>query len=171
MIKKLLYAVVLLPILLIVVVVIASAIGGISRKHRFDDAKTLTRITEVEFPEFKVIEYEKGRTGFHGDYSDELVLEFKEMPSEEFYTILEYLADRGNANIVEKDSVDGNLYFTESYYKQTYWSFTNNSTYYYSRVWGNGLPAPPGEDDEEDMSLSIQIKRGEKCFHVSYGAW
>jgi hypothetical protein len=38
-------------------------------------------------------------------------------------------------------------------------------------MWGNGLPAPPGEDDEEDMSLEIEIKRGEKRFHVSYGAW
>lgn len=133
-----------LPLFVVTVIVIASIWGEVSRKHRFDDTKTLTRITEVEFPKFKVIEYEKGRTSFHGDYSDKLVLEFKEMPSEEFY-----------AEIAESAN----------------WNIKNDSTYYYSRVWGNGLPAPPGEDDEEDMSLNIQIKRGDKRFYVSYGAW
>lgn len=144
MIKKFLYAVVLLPIFLVVVVVIACAIGEMSRRHQFDNAKTLSRITEVKFPKFKVVEYEKGRTSFNGDYRDELVLEFKEIPSEEFYTSL---AESAN------------------------WNIKNDSTYYYSRVWGNGLPAPPGEDDEEDMSINIQIKRGTKRFYVGYGAW
>lgn len=43
--------------------------------------------------------------------------------------------------------------------------------YYYSRMWGNGLPAPEGEDDDEDMSLSVTIKRGEKRAEITYGAW
>lgn len=142
--KKFIYAVLLLPILLVTVIVIACVIAEISRRHKFDDAKTLSRITEVKFPKFKVVEYEKGRTSFNGDYRDELVLEFKKMPSEEFYTSL---AESAN------------------------WNITNDSTYYYSRVWGNGLSAPPGEDDDEDISINIQIKRGTRRFEVSYGAW
>lgn len=144
MIKKFLYTVLLLPIFLVVVAIIACAIGEISRRHKFDDAKTLSRIAEVKFPKFKVVEYEKGRTSFNGDYRDELVLEFKKMPSEEFYTALEESAN---------------------------WNIKDDSIYYYSRVWGNGFPAPPGEDDDEDMSLNIQIKRGARRFYVSYGAW
>lgn len=140
----------LLPFLLIAVIAIASTWSEISRKHRFDDAKTLTRITEVEFPKLKVVEYDYGGSSFHGDYSDELILEFKELPSEEFYAVIDSHA--------RCDNHDG-------------WYVEGDSTYNYSRMWGNGLPAPPGEDDEEDMSLEIEIKRGEKRFHVSYGAW
>jgi hypothetical protein len=38
-------------------------------------------------------------------------------------------------------------------------------------MWGNGLPAPEGEDYEEDMSLSVTIKKGEKRAKISFGAW
>ena len=137
----------LLPLLLVVVLTIDFTMGEIWRRHRFDDAKTLTRITEVKFPKFKVVEYDRGSTSFHGDYEDGLVLEFKDMPTEEFYASIEAMVDSEN------------------------WYVVGDSLYRYSRMWGNGIPAPPGEDDEEDMSLSIEIKRGEKQFHVSYGAW
>ena len=137
----------MLPLIVLVVVVITFTKGEINRRHRFDDAKTLTRITEVEFPKFKVKDYDRGFSSFHGDYEDGLVLEFKDMPTEEFYASIEAMVDSENWNVV------------------------GDSLYRYSRMWGNGIPAPPGEDDEEDMSLSIEIKRGEKQFHVSYGAW
>ena len=134
----------LLPFLLVAVIAVVAVSDEISRRYRFDDAKTLTRITEVEFPKFKVVEYDRGCKSFHGDYSDELVLEFKEMPSEEFYAALENSSE---------------------------WSSSDEGSYFYSRMWGNGMPAPKGEDDDEDVHLSIKIQRGEKRFHVTFGTW
>lgn len=137
----------LLPFLLVVVLTIYFTMGEIWHRHRFDDAKTLTRITEVEFPKFKVVDYDRGVSSFHGDYEDELVLEFKQLPTEEFYASIEAMTDCGN------------------------WHVDGDSIYRYSRMWGNGMTAPKGEDNEEDMFLNIELKRGEKQFHVSYGAW
>ena len=139
----------LIPLSLIAMVLIDNATGVISRRHMFDENYILTRITDVYFPEFKVIGYERGKQGSQGDYRDELILEFYELPAEEFYTEIDSLARCGD---------DG-------------WNTKGDSTYNYSRMWGNGLPAPLGESDDEDMSLEIEIKRGEKRFHVSYGAW
>lgn len=139
----------LIPLSLIAMVLIDNATGVISRRHMFDENYILTRITDVYFPEFKVIGYERGKQGSQGDYRDELILEFYELPAEKFYTEIDSLARCGD---------DG-------------WNTKDDSTYYYSRMWGNGLPAPLGESDEENMFLEIEIKRGEKRFHVNYGEW
>ncbi|MGL4851095.1 MAG: hypothetical protein ACRC3Z_00345 [Phocaeicola sp.] len=98
--------------------------------------------------EFKVIEYTKGGSSFHGDYSDELLIEFKEAPSIRFYNTLDSLAKVKGSN----------------------WS-KRESSYNFSQMWGNELPAPEGEDDEEDMSFSITIKKGEKQARITYGTW
>ena len=137
----------LLPLIALVVVVITFTMGEINRRHRFDDAKTLSRITEVEFPKFKVKDYDRGFSSFHGDYEDELVLEFKQLPTEEFYASIEAMTDCGN------------------------WHVDGDSIYRYSRMWGNGMTAPKGEDNEEDMFLNIEIKRDSRRFEMSYGAW
>lgn len=139
----------LIPLFLIALVLIDNATGVINRRHMLDENYILTRITEAHFPEFKVIEYERGNQGFQGDYRDELILEFYEQPTENFYIVIDSLARCGDYG----------------------WSMKNDSTYYYSRMWGNGLPAPMGEDDDEDMFLNIEIKRGEKRFRVNYGEW
>ena len=121
----------------------------ISRKRRFDDAETLTRITETNFPKFKVVEfYEDWILGPNLKHDNELTLEFKKLPTEDFYAVIDSIAK----------------------YADSGWSVKDDSTYYYSRTWGNGLPAPLGESDEEDMFLEIEIKRGEKRFYVNYGA-
>ena len=139
----------LIPLLLIALIRIDNATDFISRKRRFDDAETLTRITETNFPKFKVVEfYEDWILGPNLKHDNELTLEFKKLPTENFYIVIDSLAG---------DTASG-------------WSVKDDSTYCYSRTWGNGLPAPRGEDDKEDMSLSIEIKRGEKRFYVNYGA-
>jgi hypothetical protein len=139
----------LIPLLLIALIRIDNATDFISRKRRFDDAETLTRVTEMYFPKFKVVEfYEDWVLGPNRKFDNELILEFKMLPTEDFYTVIDSIAK----------------------YADSGWSVEDDSTYYYSRTWGNGLPAPRGEDDNEDMSLSIQIKRGEKRFYVNYGA-
>ena len=139
----------LIPLLLIALIRIDNATDFISRKRRFDDAETLTRITETNFPKFKVVEfYEDWVLGPNLKHDNELTLEFKKLPTENFYIVIDSLA---------RDTASG-------------WSAKDDSTYYYSRTWGNGLPAPLGESDEEDMFLEIEIKRGEKRFYVYYGA-
>lgn len=45
--------------------------------------------------------------------------------------------------------------------EQSDWSKRDN-VYSYSKIWGNGLPAPKGEDDEEDMTFSIEFEKGSK---------
>lgn len=139
----------LIPLLLIALIRIDNATDFISRKRRFDDAETLTRITETNFPKFKVVEfYEDWVLGPNRKFDNELILEFKMLPTEDFYTVIDSIAK----------------------YADSGWSVKDDSTYCYSRTWGNGLPAPRGENDKEDMSLSIEIKRGEKRFYVNYGA-
>ena len=139
----------LIPLLLIALIRIDNATDFISRKRRFDDAETLTRVTETYFPKFRVVEfYEDWVLGPNRRFDNELILEFNKLPAEYFYTMIDSLARSTDSG----------------------WNAKDDSTYYYSRTWGNGLPAPQGEDDSEDMSLTIQIKRGAKCFYVNYGA-
>lgn len=119
------------------------------RKHRFTDKEVLERITGVTYPAFKVIKYTKdNRTSFLGDYNDQLLIEFKEPPSTAFYQHLDSLAATGNSD----------------------W-FIHDNIYSYSKVWGNGLPAPNGEDDEEDMMFRISLEKGSEQATIDYGAW
>lgn len=39
------------------------------------------------------------------------------------------------------------------------------------KMWGNGLPAPKGEDNEEDMTFSIEFEKGSKKAIIGYGTW
>jgi hypothetical protein len=60
-------------------------------------------------------------------------------------------------------------------------SWSNNHTkhfdchepdkYGYSAIWGNGMEAPKGESDKDDISFSIKIERGSKTFHIRVGEW
>lgn len=118
------------------------------RKHRFDNKEVLERITGVTYPDFKVIEYTKGRTSFLGDYNDQLLIEFKELPSTAFYQDLDSLITTGNSG----------------------WFIFDNA-YSYGQTWGNGFPAPNGEDDEEDMTFSIRLDKGSRQATINYGAW
>lgn len=118
------------------------------RKHRFANKDVIERITGITYPNFKIIEYTKGKTAFQGDYSDQLKIEFKEVLSTAFYQKLDSLVIIGFSDWSKHDNV-----------------------YSYSKVWGNGLPAPKGENDEEDMSFSISFGKGSKQAIINYGAW
>ena len=39
------------------------------------------------------------------------------------------------------------------------------------RIWGNDLPAPKGEDCDEDVFLSLTIVNGSRVVVVEYGSW
>ncbi len=124
-----------------------SGLESYQRKYRFSDKEVIERITETKFPDFEVIDYHRGGISFHGDYNDKLIIEFDEIPST-FYLTLDSLINTGN----------------------TEWSKLGN-TYSWSKIWGNGLPAPNGENDEEDMTLKISFEINEKQATINYGAW
>ena len=118
------------------------------RKYRFADNDVIERITGVAFPAVDILDYEKGKSGFLRDYSDKLTLEMEEELSEATYHYLDSIISAGN----------------------TEWS-KHDDEYSYSIIWGNGFPAPKGEDDEEDMMFSLSTKKGSKIVTIEYGAW
>ncbi len=140
------------PLMLIVYVVAVLSIlqgyDGYKRKHHFASNEVIERITGVAFPELSIIDYEKGEAGFLGDYNDMLTLEMKNDLSESTYHYLDSVISAGDTN----------------------WS-KHNDVYRYSIMWGNGLPAPKGENEEEDMTFSLSFKAGSKKVTLNYGAW
>ena len=140
------------PLMLIVYVLavlfILQGYDGYKRKHHFANNEVIERITGVSFPELSIIDYEKGEAGFLGDYNDMLTLEMKNDLSESTYHYLDSVISAGDTN----------------------WS-KHNDVYRYSIMWGNGLPAPEGENDEDDMTFSLFFKAGSKIVTLNYGAW
>ena len=95
-----------------------------------------------------LIEYSEGKRGFTGDYSDRLLLEFEKIPSEGVYQTLDSLIET----------------------RKTGWRM-NDSVYVFSATWGNGMPAPKGESEDEDRSFSISFKKGNKKATINSGMW
>lgn len=50
------------------------------------------------------------------------------------------------------------------------WS-KNENGYYFTTIWGNGLPAPPGEREEEDRMFSIWIHFNSDTIIIDSGRW
>ena len=140
------------PLMLIVyavaVLFIIQGYNNYRIKHHFASNEVIERITGVAFPELSIIDYEKGEAGFLGDYDDMLTLEMENDLSESTYHYLDSVISAGDTN----------------------WS-KHNDVYRYSIMWGNGLPAPKGEDEEEDMMFSLSFKVGSKKVTLNYGAW
>ena len=118
------------------------------RKYRFANNEVIERITGVSFPELSIIDYEKGNAGFLGDYNDVLTLEMENDLNESAYHYLDSVINAGDTN----------------------WS-KHNDVYSYSIMWGNGLPAPEGENEEEDIMFSLSFKAGSKIINLSHGSW
>ena len=115
-------------------------------RHHFVRPKVIENITGVRLPKYKVVEYERGSHAFTGDYSADFVLEFKEIPSKDFYQLLNELYDhRTNSKGITE--------------------------YTFDCMWGNGLPAPKGESDSDDYFFHIKIPKGSKAFYIESGAW
>ena len=118
------------------------------RKYKFANNEAIERITGVTFPELDIIDYKKDNRGFLGDYKDRLTLEMEDDLSESTYHYLDSVISVGNTN----------------------WS-KHNDVYRYSIMWGNGLPAPEGENEEEDMTFSLSFKARSKIINLSHGSW
>lgn len=113
-------------------------------QHHFVRRKVVENITGVRLPRYKVIDRgdEERPVRCFPDHTYDFTLEFKKMPDETFY-----------------EKLDEHFNCFES------------GKYSYSAIWGNGLEAPKGESDKDDISFSIDIERGSKTFHIRVIGW
>lgn len=108
----------------------------------------IERISGVRVPEYKVTKAIEGPTSFNGDYIDTLYIEFETMPSGEMFGQIDEMIEAGHPGWHKK----GNQY-----------SFT--------AIWGNGSPAPEGENEEDDRHFFLIITKGEKNGIITCGWW
>ena len=137
----------MLVVYLIIALFIMQGYFDYQRKYRFADNDVIERITGIPFPELDIIEYEKSSMSFHGDYNDCLKLQMENDLDGSTYLYLDSIINNGD----------------------TGWS-KRNDEYSYSIMWGNGFPAPQGEDEEEDMTFSLSMKKGSKIVSLEYGS-
>lgn len=116
------------------------------RKYGFLDEERIERITEVRLPDFELVEYEGSEMDFRGEYSDKLTIEFEDTLSGDFYATLDSLV------------------------KREAWSKDKDS-YYFHTIWGNGLTAPEGENEEEDIMFDLTIERGTNRAIIGIASW
>ena len=117
------------------------------RRYHFTSNETIERITEVTFPKVTIKKSTMGLPSFTGDYSDKFILQMETKPSKETLHKLDSLCT------LNKE-----------------WSKRENR-YTYSSMWGNGLPAPEGENEEDDGSFSLDYYVGGDTLIVSSGRW
>ena len=117
------------------------------RKYYFTDENRIERITGVRFPYMDIVEYQQSKSRMM-DYSDQLVVEFVRIPSGKVYQMLDSLIET----------------------RTTGWR-KNGETYIFSTMWGNGLPAPKGESEDEDRSFSISFGKGSKRATINSSMW
>lgn len=129
-------------------IVALCAWGEIDRYFMYSDSEDISRITEVNFPEFSTKHYYPDNPSFTGDFSNFRVIEFDNVPSDVFYHELDSLCN-----------------LPDSYWKK------KGNAYQYDRTWGNGFPVPSGESENDDGFLSIELKKGEQVATIMYGAW
>lgn len=110
----------------------------------------IERISEVRIPEYEVTRYYLGPSTFSGDYQDSLYIEFESIPSDELFEKIDSI----------RASKDHSAWYT-----------SDSIHYSYHNWWGNGDPAPEGEDPEEDRFIEIHITKGEKTGIIVYGMW
>ena len=116
----------------------------------YANVERLSRITGVELPEYTVVSDSLVWSNWMGDSGSIMIIEFKEQPAEAFYASLD--------SMVVSDS--------------QYWSTKNNgASWWFHRSWGNGYPAPEGEDPKYDNYIEVEIPREGKTVKVTYGMW
>ena len=124
------------------VLVCLTACGPLDVKPEEWPTDRIERITGVRIPEYKVTKAFIGPTSFNGDFEDSLYIEFETLPSDELFEKMDSL----------------------NWYRE-------GDKYSFSTIWGNGSPAPEGENDEEDRFFKIKLTKGEKTGIIVYGMW
>ena len=102
----------------------------------------IERITGVRLPEYEVTRFFLGPVMIMGDFTDTLYIEFESIPSDELFEKMDSL----------------------NWYRE-------GDKYSFSTSWGNGSPAPEGENDDEDRFFKIKLTKGEKTGIIVYGMW
>ena len=102
----------------------------------------IERITGIRLPEYEVTRFFLGPVMLMGDFTDTLYIEFESLPSDELFEKMDSL----------------------NWYRE-------GDKYSFSTSWGNGSPAPEGENDEEDRFFKIKLTKGEKTGIIVYGWW
>jgi hypothetical protein len=136
-------------------------------RHHFVKPKVVENIIGMQLPRYKVIEYDKDRRSFNGDYSDGFTLEFRKMPDDDFYDELDkhfrqYIPTRQQLDSIPEDV---------TYIFSPRAEILDSTVYCLERWWGNGVEAPKGESDRGDIIYRIRIERGSKTFHIGVTAW
>ena len=124
------------------VLVCLTACGPLDVKPEEWPTDRIERITGVRIPEYKVTKAFIGPTSFLWDFEDSLYIEFETLPSDELFEKMDSL----------------------NWYRE-------GDKYSFSTSWGNGSPAPEGENDEEDRFFKIKLTKGEKTGIIVYGWW
>ena len=114
----------------------------------YEDTERMERITGVVFPEFKLVEVNKGETNFLGDYEDCFVLEMREELPEATYHYLDSIIECGD----------------------THWG-KDGDRYWYRNIGGNGEPVPEGENPDIDRFIEINLEKGDRTVNLSWGVW
>ena len=109
-------------------------------RHHFVRPRVVENITGVAFPKYKVVEYRPSKNRW--ERSDSFTLEFKEIPTEDFYKELDACFDSNEPG-----------------------------QYSVSAIWGNGIEAPKGESDKYDGTFLVEIEKGSKTFRIEAGTW
>ncbi len=113
-------------------------------QHHFVRRRVVENITGVRLPRYKVIDREEEWVCFgrSPEHTYLFTLEFNKVPDYEFYKKLD-----------------------------EHFDCFEPGEYSFSVIWGNGLEAPKGESNEDDISFSIDIERGLKTFQIRVGRW
>lgn len=113
-------------------------------QHHFVRRRVVENITGVKFPKYKVLN--RGEEwkcfGRSPEHTYLFTLEFNKMPDYEFYKKLD-----------------------------KHFDCLEVGKYSYSAIWDNGIEAPKGESDDDDISFSVDIERGSKTFQIRVGRW
>ena len=109
----------------------------------YSNEQRLEKITGVRFEIKKVVEYIPGKCTFTGDYSSTTKILLKNIP-----------------NYEKLDSLT----------QKKVWSKTKKG-YSFSAMWGNGIAAPEGEDEEDDRCLYIDVVYNCDTLYIESGRW
>lgn len=142
----LIYALILLLIGIIIYLCQPSFYGGKSGYgdgNYFVDTERIERITGASLYFNDIVDAEFGEPSFNGDYSNTYMVVLEKRPD---YAALDSLVSVGRWQKYE----DG---------------------YHFSAIWGNDLPAPEGEDPNEDRMLRIRIPFDSDTISMTTGKW
>lgn len=122
-----------------------------NENYKLTSRRELSQVTGVELPAFRIVDKNMGNIAFNGNQSNRYEIEFKVLPDEGFYSQLD--------SVCKLDS---------------YWSRRvedKQVKYSYSRMWGNGMEAPEGQDPDEDRFVSFFLVKGEMRASMTIGTW